>query len=171
MDRIEKLRKIKELAEKGVGGEREAALETYARLKALYNISDDLITEPELSNHYFKFESEVMKRLLHQVIYSVCGSEQIYTIHGLRKQLYVRCTDFEAAEIGLLYDVYKHELKKTLKAAYLAFINANDIFPDENVRVPPIKREKTELTEEEKQALRLMGGIDKTTIPRGLIEE
>ena len=50
MDRIEKLRKIKELAEKGVGGEREVALETYARLKALYNISDDLITEPELSS-------------------------------------------------------------------------------------------------------------------------
>ena len=40
---IEKLVKIKALAERGVGGEKETALQMYEALKAKYNISDEEI--------------------------------------------------------------------------------------------------------------------------------
>lgn len=47
-----KLRKIKELAQRGVGGEKESALALYEKLKQKYEISEDEIFD-ELSIHWF----------------------------------------------------------------------------------------------------------------------
>lgn len=55
-----KLRKIKELAQRGVGGEKESALALYEKLKQKYEISEDEIFD-ELSIHWLNFSISTKK--------------------------------------------------------------------------------------------------------------
>ena len=116
----EKLKKIKALAERGVGGEKETAMRMYEDLKARYEI--------------------------------------------------------EAAEITLLFNFYKEELKRELKAFMIAFKNGNDLFPDKTARCykeyDGPDRERTD--EEErmmKKAAWLAMTLDKRKPPRALLGE
>ena len=47
----EKLKKIKALAERGVGGERETAMKIYEDLKARYELEDEEIMQDEVTIH------------------------------------------------------------------------------------------------------------------------
>ena len=51
----EKLAKIKALAERGVGGEKETAMRMYEELKARYEIEDEEITLDEVTLHWFSY--------------------------------------------------------------------------------------------------------------------
>lgn len=170
MDKLERLRKIKELAENGSLGEKAAALETYERLKSLYKITDDMICGPAATKHSFKYNRDYEKKLLAQIIYMVCGNVKIFKING-KRILTADTTDFEAAEIGLHYEVYAVAIKKHMQAAYIAFVQANDIFPDENVRVHD-KNTQFAKTDDDvaRVAAALASMTDKTFVPRGLLE-
>lgn len=66
---IEKLRKIKELAERGTGGEKEGAKRTYEELKAKFNITDAEIevqqSEPERRKE-IAFTLQVLQMQIHE---------------------------------------------------------------------------------------------------------
>lgn len=55
-----KLRKIKELAQRGVGGEKESALALYEKLKQKYEISEDEIFDEKS----FHLQKELTEKLL-----------------------------------------------------------------------------------------------------------
>lgn len=171
MDKLEKLRKIKALTDNATGGEKMAAKEAYEKLKTLYNFTDNIVDAAAVKDHEFKYNSKLHFSLLRQIIRSVCGNVTFYRYRNVRRLTIIKCTDFEAAEINIIYDVYKHALDKLVDSAFIAFVNVNDIFPDENVRVPFAKEtnERKPLTEKQRQALRLMKQMDKTIVPHGLI--
>ena len=137
-DRIaEKLKKIKALADRGVGGEKETAMRMYEELKARYEIEDEEIMLDTVSLHWFRYNGELEEDLLTQIFYKVTGSATYHVYTGKYKRRKKRgcdCTEVEAAEIKLLFNFYKEELKRELKAFMIAFRSGNNLYPDKTAR-------------------------------------
>jgi len=152
-----KLKKIKELAERGIGGERETALRMYEELKAKYDVPDEEITEETLKVRWFPYRTDQEEELLIRCFYKVTGSAECYHYTGAKKRRKKRgceCTEIEAAEIRLLYDFYRGELQKEIDACALAFYCKAGLFPDKTARRYAESEETDdyrEYTEEEKR--------------------
>lgn len=174
----EKLKKIKALAERGVGGERETALRMYEELKARYEIEDEEIMLDTVTLHWFGYRTELEEDLLTQIFYMVTGSPTYHHYtgkYGRRKKRGCDCTEIEAAEITLLFNFYREELKRELEAFLIAFRNGNRLYPDETARCYKENNSKRELTDEERRMLKKAGAysmfLDKRKPPRALIGE
>ena len=179
---LEKLGKIKALAERGVGGERETAMRMYEELQRKYNISSDEAEAAlnKLEKRWFSYKTELEEVLLVQIFYKVTGEETHFVYSGQysrRKKRGVMCTELEAAEIQLLFNFYRERLKEELEAFMFAFKQRNDLFPDETARVyqKHESRSVADLTEEElkkyKKAAFMAEFMDKKQPPRAAIEE
>lgn len=180
-DRIaEKLKKIKALADRGVGGEKETAMRMYEELKARYEIKDEEIMLDTVSLHWFGYNGELEEDLLTQIFYKVTGSASYHVYTGKYKRRKKRgcdCTEIEAAEIKLLFSFYKEELKRELRTFMITFRSGNNLYPDETARcyiendnIP--EREKTaEEKRELKKAAFYRMLLDKREPPRAMIGE
>lgn len=179
---LEKLGKIKALAERGVGGEKETALRMYEELKRKYDISPDEAEAAlnKLEKRWFSYRTELEEQLLLQIFYKVTGEESHFVYTGQysrRKKRGVMCTELEAAEIQLLFNFYREQLKEELEAFMIAFKNKNDLYPDETARAYKERkgRSKEELTEEElkkyRKAAMMADFMDKKEPPRAAIED
>lgn len=73
----EKLKKIRELAERGVGGEKEQARKTYEKLLKKYEIADEEVAD-EVKIRWFRFKTETEEKLLTHIFYAVTGDRQYY---------------------------------------------------------------------------------------------
>lgn len=182
MDReqaAEKLKKIKALAERGVGGEKETAMRMYRELMEKYQIEEAEVLEDYVSLHWFGYKTELEEDLLTQIFYKVTGSSLYHRYTGSYKRRKKRgcdCTELEAVEIKLLFDFYKEELKRELEAFMLAFRYGNNLFPDKTARCykkcdgPDIER-----SDEERRMMKKAGAysmfMDKNRPPRALLGE
>lgn len=63
----DKLKKLKALAERGVGGERESALKLYHKLLEKYQIDEGEILEERVTLHWFGYKTELEEDLLKQI--------------------------------------------------------------------------------------------------------
>lgn len=175
----EKLKKIKALADRGVGGEKETAMRMYEELKARYEVKDEEIMLDTVKLHWFGYNGELEEELLTQIFYKVTGSATYHVYTGKYKRRKKRgcdCTEIEAAEITLLFNFYKEELKRELEAFMLAFRSGNDLYPDETARCyQKSEVQERKLSEEEKRmrkkasAFRLF--MDRRQPPRALLGE
>ena len=120
MDRAqaaEKLKKIKALAERGVGGEKETAMRMYRELMEKYQIEEADVLEDYVSLHWFGYKTELEEDLLTRIFYKVTGSCSYHHYTGSYKRRKKRgcdCTELEAVEIKLLFDFYKPSIHKAL---------------------------------------------------------
>lgn len=170
---INKLKKIKALAEQGTGGEKDAAAQLYQKLLNMLDTTPeefDFITQ-EIKDFYFSFSTSMEEHLLSQVAYKVIGSGTYYLRPG-KKQIRLICTEFEAEEIKLLFSLYRHKLKEDLKIFFRAFIHKQQIFPDETARLykPPENFNNTD-DPDAKRIVKMMNGIDKIIVPRAAITD
>lgn len=172
----ERLKKLKALAERGVGGEKETAIRLYNELMEKYQIEEAEVLEDLLTVHWFNYSTDIEERLLLRVFYKVTGSTSYHHFVGnikRRKKRGCECTEVEAVEIRLLFDFYRRELKEELEVFMIAFLNGNNIYPDKSARLyhEPTEAEN-ELSAEEKRRIRkaaLMGmGFDRNK-PQTLI--
>lgn len=136
---LEKLGKIKALAERGVGGEKETAMRMYEKLRQKYEISDDEAEAAleKLERRWFSYSTPIEEDLLTQIFYKVTGSAEYFRYDGKynrRKKRGCVCTELEAAEIQLLFNFYREQMKEELKAFTMAFANKNHLFPDKTAR-------------------------------------
>lgn len=130
-----KLKKIKALAEKGVGGEKETAIKLYNELMAKYELNEADIVEEKLYKRWFRYDNDIDKKLLSQIFYKVTGSNQFWIKTDKRRRLVgTECTDFELDEILFYYRFYKEHLKSELDIFIRAFFNVNKLFPDSSAR-------------------------------------
>lgn len=161
----EKLKKIKELAERGIGGEKEGAKELYEKLLMKYGLSDSDIDD-KLEKRWFRFSDAVDKRLLVQLFYKVTGSRTYWSKKDKRVNLVgCECTEFECDEILFYYQFYKEHLQDELDIFLSAFMNKNNLYPDSNARVQEDDVEYNDDIDFHKLAkIRAMeGGIDRKT--------
>lgn len=106
----DKLKKLKALAERGVGGERESALKLYHKLLEKYQIDEGEILEERVTLHWFGYKTELEEDLLKQIFYKVTGSTSYHHYTGnysRRKKRGCNCTEIEAVEIKMLFDFYR----------------------------------------------------------------
>ena len=97
MDKTALLKKVRALAEHGVGGEAENAEKLLARMMKKYGISEAELDEETRVRHDFTYHGGEEKKILRQVVYKVTGGyayELVYTASGrkVRTQLGADCT-------------------------------------------------------------------------------
>jgi len=166
MDRAkiqEKLKKIKELSERGVGGEKETAKQMYEKLLLKYGMDDSEICDV-VRHRYVKYKDELSKRLVAQIYYKVTGCSSYSIMRDKRiKQIAFDCTDFEFDEIMFYYNFYIKHLREELDVFIRAFFNVNSIFPNSSARCYTDDNEDDdhELTAEELARLEKMFAMAK----------
>ena len=162
-----KLLKIKALAERGEGGERESAQILYKKLLKKYDIDEASLQKDKLSKHWFNYESEIEENLLVQIFYMVTGDPTYFRRHSRTRgdQCGCICTDFEKTEIHFYFEFYKDALHKELEAFLMAFKLKNHLFPDESARcyVAEDAEDDGEVTDILIKAQKLAEDIDKTS--------
>lgn len=174
----EKLKKIKALAERGVGGEKETAMRMYQELLEKYELEESEVLEDLVTLHWFGYKTELEEELLTQIFYKVTGSLEYKRYVGKlqrRKKRGCDCTELEAIEIKLLFDFYRKELKRELKAFMIAFHQGNDLYPDKTVRCyEEYNGPEHKLTNEEERMFKKAGGykmfLDKRKPPKAYLE-
>ena len=163
----EKLKKIKALAERGVGGEKESAIRLYNELLAKYELSDVEIFEEQIVKRLFRYDNDLDKKLLTQIFYKVTGNIQFWEKTDKRRRMVgIECTDFELNEIIFYYRFYNDHMKHELDTFIKAFFNINSLFPDSSARcyeqsMNEIKQRETEMSIEELESLEKMFAMQK----------
>ena len=167
---INKLKKIKALAENGIGGEKEAAARIYENLLNMLDVSPeelDYITQ-ETRDFYFTFSNSMEERLLGQIAYKVIG-DGTYYLKPNGKKMRIVCTELESAEIQMLFNLYRKKLKEDLIIFYKAFIHRQQIFPDETARLYKEPKYQSDKSDEAEKVMKMMAGIERITPPRAAI--
>lgn len=133
MDKAALLKKIRALAERGVGGEADNAEEILRRLMEKYGVSEDELDEVERRRHDFEYHGKEQETLLRQVVYKVTGGyayNLVYRASGRRvkTRLGADRTAAEKVEIEFLFDFYTRLWERERAAFLSAFIQKHRIF-------------------------------------------
>lgn len=159
MSKEELIKKIKALADRGVGGEKENAQKLLKSLMLKYNISEEELDEEVIKEFYItvpKFYRSM--DLIYQVLYSVVGENCRNMLWRRGRKRFLKCTTAEFLEFEAKFKFYFYHYKKEIDRYYSAFIQANEIFPSlEKAN----RSSKSELTEEDKKMLKLASSLEK----------
>lgn len=133
MDKAALLKKIRALAERGVGGEADNAEEILRRLMEKYGVSEDELNEEERRRHDFEYHGKEQEKLLRQVVFKVTGGyayNLVYNATGskVKTKLGADCTAAEKVEIEFLFDFYTRLWERERAAFLSAFIQKHRIF-------------------------------------------
>lgn len=69
--KLELMKKLMALAERGVGGEKEGAQKKLEQLMKKYKIEEADLTEEKTEDFDFRYKNEFEKRLLRQLFYKI----------------------------------------------------------------------------------------------------
>lgn len=131
---IEKIKAVKNLAERGVGGEAENAEALLTRLMKKYGISEGDLSSETREGREFAFHGAEEEKLLRQIVYKVTNGGKAYgfrytdTGRKCRKSLGAECTAAEKVEIEFLFDFYKNLWEREKAALLGAFIQKHKLF-------------------------------------------
>lgn len=159
----ELLKKIKALADSGVGGEKENAQKLLAELMERYGISEETLCEEVIK----EFEINIPKgfkahELAVQVFYSIVGhinDKKYFSAYKHNHKRYIFCTASEFVEFEAKYKFYLHHLRKEAEIFYGAFVNKNSIFPPPEIDEK--RPDKFFLTEEEVKTINMARSLEK----------
>lgn len=132
---LDRINKIKELAERGVGGEKVNAENLLAKLLKKYNISEDDLVDDKVSEHEFQYWGEFGKELFNQVVFSILGENAnvLRYVHKRNcKTRFVPCTEAQAIEIKETFEFYRNHLDVGLRSYFDAFVQVERIFPTDS---------------------------------------
>lgn len=156
----ERYLKLKALAERGVGGERDTAKKKIDSLLLKYGVTIEELEEETLGDYIFSYKGEIEKKLLAQCIYKALGKDfSIYKVNNTRNKLGVQCTKAQKIEIELDFDFYKKALYNELDVFIQAFVTKNSIFPSDGSAC----NENYTRNEKDERALMMSRGIEKYT--------
>lgn len=152
-DIVDKIKKIRALAERGVGGEKVTAQKKLDKLLRDNNLSLESLEEDSIQYYLFSYKDDHSAKLLSQVIYKVLGTEngkKLYKSRGTRLKIGVYCTPAQKIEIDLEYEFYLNLFNYEVEQLLSAFIQEQDIFPDD---CPVDKINLTDLSDEDRDKI------------------
>lgn len=134
---IDLARKLKALADKGVGGEKVTAEAMLNALLKKHKITIEEIEGEKLEDHYFTLTKEEF-RLWYQIVKQVRYALKVYgefpkkfiRQYSLDGNWMITCSASEFIEIEAKYSFYKRLFEQELDVFYSAFIKANDLLVD-----------------------------------------
>lgn len=158
------------MADKGTGGEKEAAKVLLERLMQKHGITEADLEEETTRLEWFQYKDELQMRLLHQVIYAVLGDRELYKwAKSRKKQVGVYCTIAEKIEIEVTFEFYCQAMQEELDLFLKAFCLKNNLFPSFDVK-PETDTHETEISDKElNQIFYMMKGMKQRTF-RKMIE-
>lgn len=170
---LEKLKKIKALADRGDRGEKESAKALLEKLMQEHGITEADLEVERVETVFFPYHDELERRILIQVIFSVTGKSAFGCVGAAsgrkRKKYGADCTAAQRLEIEFNHKFFYEAAKKEFEVFLYAFYMKNGIFPPES-EVPV--RTLEEMTPEEKgemiRAAMMAEGMERHT-PRKAI--
>lgn len=129
------LLKIKALADRADGGEKDNAQRKLAEYMKKYGISEHELEDTEEEVRVFFYSGEREKMLLAQIMYKVTNEkDRCYTYSStvtgrtIRTKLGCLCTKSQEIEIQMLFDFYKRLYKREEETLFSAFVHKHRIF-------------------------------------------
>lgn len=170
---LKRLERVKALAERGVGGEKENAEALLKRLMEKYDISDEDIEDTSTRTYFIRYQTQWERKLLHQIAYMHLGSGHSFGCVGTytnrsRKKVGVECTPAQYIEIEADYEFFRTAMEEEMSIFYTAFISKNNLFP------PPELASSDDESDEEidlvraKKVSAFMMGIERRTRNKAL---
>lgn len=138
--KIELVKKVKALAERGVGGEKEDAIKLLEKLMKKYGIEEADVSDEIEELHSFSYHGDFEHKLLLQVFYKHFPDvrEQRGRIRvlpygkGSRSTFFVSCTKAQSIEIAIEFDFYRELWNEEVKFFMSAFIQKHEIYPQDS---------------------------------------
>lgn len=125
------LKKLKALAEQGVGGEKDNAREMLDRLMEKYGVSEADISSNKLEMHDFHYHNNWDKQLLQRIIEKIAADRDIYLYRGgqgSRTTFVCCCTKAEALQIQIEYEFHSALWQEELRTFFCAYIAKHRLF-------------------------------------------
>lgn len=154
------LEKLRTLADKGFGGEKENAKAKLKKLLTKLGITEEMLEEKQIIKAQFKVPSnKELKMLFWQIVFKVLNKHHL-SFEQIGSTAFVEMEPHQAVEIQTLYDFYKIKYKEDLDVFTHSFLMVNKLFPD-----APNDKEKDEKFDFEKQLkmAKMMSGLDEHT--------
>jgi len=160
-NKVELLKKIKALADNGIGGEKINAKLKLRKLMKELGITDLDLEIDKVKTRIFKTGSLIIyKKLFVQVVSSIIEDVKIYSSMGNKNIRLVDCTVSQQVEIEAKFAFYKIRYNQDLETFFIAFIQKNGIFPKYSK-----EQEHEEMTHEERtkyiKAEMMSNGLEK----------
>lgn len=165
---MRRLRKLLELAQRGVEGEKDNAERMLAKTMAKYGVKMEELDDQQTSLCMFTITNSNEERLLAQVLHRVLQKDDIRW-RVRRRKAWVQLTKAQHVEVGMLYSIYRRQLKTELDRLYVAFIHKHKIFSNAP-RDPNEKREPMS-HEEYLRLKRMMAGLETVHVHKQIGEE
>lgn len=163
--KLDLLRKIKALADRGERGERESARAQLDRLMEKYHVKEADLSGDVTRMHWFKFSDSFERKLLFQLGYKIAPDRVAYKHNGgrgARTEVGFECTKAEALQIQIEFEFYTRLLHDDLDLLYIAFIQKHQIYCD---RPPKAEERAPRLTKEQiVRIARIMSGLKDETL-------
>lgn len=138
-DKLELVKKLRALAERGEEHERQSAQKMLDKIIAKYDIDEEELTDKE-EEHEFSYSGTFERKLLLQVIYKVHDSLEgcyRYTAgKGSRSKFYVKCTKAEAIQISIEFEFYKELWFEEMEFFFSCFVQKHRIFGTSDDDIP-----------------------------------
>lgn len=129
--KLELMKKLQALAERGVGGEKAGAQQKLQELMDKYNITEADLSEDKLENYDFRYKTEWEAWLLCQLFFKIAPDRRKYTYRygrGSKSTYGITCTKAEELQLRVEYDFYRALWKEEQEFFFRAFIQKHRIF-------------------------------------------
>lgn len=170
---LEKLEKVKALADRGVGGEKESAERTLAALMARYNVTEEDLEDGKATTHWIRYKTAWERKLLNQLAYMYLGAGHSFGCMGAssgrtRKKVGISCTPAQYIEIEADFAFYSAAMEEEMTLFYRAFLNKNNLFPPPELAGEPENTDTEPDLEREMKIAAMMAGLDRHTRHKAL---
>lgn len=160
---LELAKKLKALADRGIGGEKINAAEQLKKLIAKHGISLEDIESETLSDHFFDVQVKTRKIFIQVCAYVIGINARIYFVQngrGKKKpaRMLVVCTSAQAVEIESMYYFYSKDYLEQIKTFELAYIYKNNLVPQDGTVYRNLSDDEIQ---KRKKAAAMGAGIDK----------
>lgn len=131
---IEQIKKVKELAERGVDGEKENAKILLDKLLKKWNISIDELVDVEKIEYKFKYKTDFERRILFQCVAKYAPDTKYSktylsrTGRPIKNVVGVELSKLEFLDIEASTKFYTKLFSKDLELFFTAFISKHDIY-------------------------------------------
>lgn len=164
---LNKLNKILELAERGVGGEKTSAEKLFEKYAKQHGVTKESLKQQKKKKVIYKIEDEFDKQLLLQVLSKVSNKIVVPECKIIKEEvgwiIGVMLTPLQRAEVETMFTVYVKALRKDLNILTKAFIYSNDILAEEAVSADTLS---DEAQEELKRIKTMMKEVQKVEVKK-----
>lgn len=141
MDIIERLKKIKELADKGNAGEAEVAKKLFRELSEKYNIEENDLYDNRDTHYSFVMKNKTERKIFSQCMAYIFGTKSnvfksVYHFKYNTKKVFIVCKPSEYIIFREFFEFHKEQykefekekLKKYKENLYSAYLEAHNIY-------------------------------------------